>query len=107
MNEKSNAAAKKAYLDMVAKEERGDGCFGNPGPTLKIVGNVVFILGTVLSVLWAICFMVFSNDGEFIRYAVGITILVGGSVSAFAAGCLLTAIGDIAKCAREMNRKLK
>lgn len=106
MSEKTSAAAKKAYLDAIAKEERGDGCFGNPGPTLKVIGNIVFIVGVILVVLWMIVLLV-SGDNTPQSYALAATILVGGSLASYATGALLTAVGEIAKCAREMNRKIK
>lgn len=102
---KANNVSSTAYTD----DKRSDGIFGNPGLTLKVLGNVVFVIGVICSALGAFVIVVFTpfdSPATWLMYAEAAGVLIFGSFFSFVAGATLAAIGETARCARELNRKL-
>ncbi len=73
--------------------DNGFGFYKNPGNTLMSIANVLFVLGTIVSIILAFALESF-------------WIFLGGTVGSYLSGLTLAAFGDLVISAKEISRKM-
>ncbi len=79
-----------------------DGLFKNPESKLKILAKVIFVAGTVVSVVAALIFLISSLES-----GAAVTVLVCGPLASWAIGLLLYGFGELLEKSNYIEKQTK